>query len=260
MQDLSITLIQTTIYWENVQANLSHLEEKIWELQDNTDIIILPEMFNTGFSMNAEKLAEPMNLTTTKWMKQMAAQTRACLCGSIIVKEYGKFFNRLLWVQPDGKYFFYDKRHLFRMAKEHQIFSAGINRLVVEWKGWKICPLVCYDLRFPVWSRNRNNEYDLLIYVANWPAARESAWNTLLPARAVENLCYTIGLNRCGEDGLNIPYQGDSRIDDYLGKNLLQMGKEENMTTSILSLEKLARYREKFPAQHDADQFELKSL
>lgn len=257
MQDLTVTLVQTKLYWENVQANLNELEEKLWTVNQKTDLIILPEMFNTGFSMDAKKLAEPMNLTTTKWMKQMAAQKKAVICGSFIVKEKDYYFNRLLWVEPNGTIQYYDKRHLFRMAEEHLTFTAGNEKLFVNLKGWNICPLVCYDLRFPVWSRNSNNNYDLLLYVANWPAARQSAWNTLLPARAVENLCYTIGVNRCGEDGKGIAYQGDSRIDDYYGNSLLHFGNEESISTILLSGEKLMRYRQKFPAHEDADSFEI---
>ncbi|UZR93910.1 amidohydrolase [Chondrinema litorale] len=257
MEDLKISLIQTELYWENIQANLSNLEEKIWEITEDTDLILLPEMFNTGFSMNAKALAEPMNLTTTKWMKQMAAQTKAVICGSFIAVEDGKYYNRLIWMQPDGNYSYYDKRHLFRMAKEELTFSAGSTKNVVELKGWKICPLICYDLRFPVWSRNLNNQYDLLLYVANWPAARESAWNALLPARAVENLCYVAGLNRCGEDGKNIPYQGDSQVVDFYGKKILDMENEEDIATITLSAERLEKYRKKFPAHLDADNFNL---
>jgi predicted amidohydrolase len=257
MQDLTITLIQTALHWENVQANLNELEEKLWTINEPTDLILLPEMFNSGFSMHARLLAEPMNLTTTKWMKQMAAQKQTVICGSFIVQEKGHYFNRLLWVEPSGKIDQYDKRHLFRMAEEHKTFSEGNKKLIVSLNGWNICPLVCYDLRFPVWSRNRNNEYDLLLYVANWPAARQSAWNTLLPARAVENLCYVAGLNRCEEDGNGIIYQGDSRVDDFYGNNLLHMGNQEEITTVTLSAEKLKKYREKFPAHLDADGFQL---
>jgi len=257
MQDLTVTLVQTELYWENIQANLSELEEKLWSVQDNADLIVLPEMFNTGFTMNAPTLAEPMNLTTTKWMKQMAAQKQAVICGSFIVKEKDNFYNRFLWVTPEGQISYYDKRHLFRMANEHETFSMGKEKLIVELKGWKVCPLVCYDLRFPVWSRNVKNEYDILLYVANWPAARQSAWNTLLPARAVENLCYTIGVNRCGEDGKGIAYQGDSRIDDFYGNNLLHLGKEESISTFEFDKEKLEKYRQKFPAYLDADRFEI---
>ena len=257
MEDLKLTLIQTELYWENIQANLSSLEEKIWEIHEKTDLILLPEMFNTGFSMNAQKLAEPINLTTTKWMKQMAAQTKAVVCGSFIVNDEGKFFNRLVWMQPDGNFITYDKRHLFRMAEEDHTFSAGVNKEIIELKGWNICPLICYDLRFPVWSRNKQNQYDLLLYVANWPAARESAWNALLPARAVENLCYVAGLNRCGKDGNGIPYQGDSQVIDYYGKSILNMGDKEGIASITLSADGLEKYRKKFPAHLDADNFTM---
>ncbi|MDW7695560.1 amidohydrolase [Flammeovirgaceae bacterium SG7u.111] len=258
MDILKVTLIQTELYWESPSANLAHLEELIWGNRLETDLIILPEMFTTGFTMNAAKLAEPMNLSTFKWMAQMAKQTGACMVGSYIVKEKGEFFNRLVWMQPNGNYSTYDKRHSFRMAKEHEVYSAGTERLVVELKGWKISPLICYDLRFPVWSRNNSEDmYDLLLYVANWPQRRQSAWQTLLPARAVENLAYSIGVNRIGEDGNRIAYGGGSQVCDYLGNRLADLQEEELVKTVELDGAKLQRYREKFPAQLDADKFEI---
>lgn len=257
---LIITLIQTELFWHNPVANRAMLEEKIWQINQPTDIIILPEMFTTGFTMHAKDWAEPMNLHTFKWLEQMAAQSKAAVVGSYIVQEDGKFFNRLVWMFPDRSFQTYDKRHLFRMAEEHKTFSAGQNPLLVEWKGWKIMPLVCYDLRFPVWSRNVNLSYDLLIYVANWPKARRSAWNTLLAARAIENLCYTVGVNRVGEDGNNIPYAGDSAIYDFKGQALFHQEGEEIIQTNTLSHQDLEEYREKFPAYLDADSFHIKSL
>ncbi|MBD0257717.1 MAG: nitrilase family protein, partial [Cytophagales bacterium] len=192
MNDLRVTLIQTALHWESPEANLAMLEEKLWLIGEPTDVVVLPEMFTTGFTMNAPALAEPMNLTAFKWLKGQAARTGAVVTGSYIVKENGRYFNRLVWMQPDGVYYVYDKRHLFRMAHEHDTYAAGRERLVVEWKGWRICPMVCYDLRFPVWSRNdARAPYDLLLYVANWPGIRRSAWKTLLRARAIENLAYT---------------------------------------------------------------------
>ena len=221
MQDLSVTLIQADLHWQNPTANLAMLEEKIWEIVDKTDLIILPEMFTTGFTMEAPAYAEPMNFTTMKWMKQQAAQTGAVVTGSCIIKEKGHYFNRLLWVEPNGEVDTYDKRHLFRMAKEDETFTMGQTRIVKEWKGWRICPLICYDLRFPVWSRNEQLEdgmdYDLLLYVANWPAARISAWDTLLQARAIENLSYVVGVNRVGEDENGKTYNGHSLIVDQKG-------------------------------------------
>ncbi len=175
--DLSVTLVQTTLHWHSIEANLAMLEEKLWQIEGATDLIVLPEMFNTGFTNAAHELAEPMNSRTFRWMKQMAAQTQAVVMGSYIVREQTSFYNRLLWMEPDGAFATYDKRHLFRMSDEHTVFTAGQERLIRIWKGWRICPLVCYDLRFPVWSRNTVIDtgalaYDLLIYVANWPAAR----------------------------------------------------------------------------------------
>lgn len=257
MQDLKITLIQTSLYWENPAANLAMLEEKLWQIPEPTDLIVLPEMFTTGFTMSAEQLAEPMNFTTFKWLKQQAEQMKAVICGSYIVKEGGKYFNRLVCMQPDGNFFLYDKRHLFRMANEHHTFTAGSERLIMEVKGWKICPLVCYDLRFPVWSRNMHNAYDLLLYVANWPVPRVAAWNILLQARAVENLCYVAGVNRVGEDGKGLHYPGNSAIINPKGETLHRMNKEEAIHSEILSGEMLTKFREKFPAHLDADEFTI---
>lgn len=258
MQDLKVTLIQTPLHWHSKEANLAMLEEKIWQIEDKTDLIILPEMFNSGFTMKAEEVAEPMNFTTFKWMKQMAAQTGAVIIGSFVVKEEKNFFNRLIWMQPDGQWDSYDKRHLFRMAGEHEHYSAGSKKIVKELKGWKICPLVCYDLRFPVWSRNSaKGNYDVLLYVANWPAARVNAWDALLKARAIENLSYSIGVNRIGEDGNNIPYNGHSGVNDGKGNELAFLGEQEAIHTITLSHSDLKEFREKFPANLDADDFTI---
>ncbi len=263
MENLRIALLQTQLFWEDRTANLSMLEEKIWRINKPADVIVLPEMFTTGFTMNARHLAEPMNLHTFKWMRQMAAQTGALMLGSYIVSEDNQFYNRLLWMQPDGQFFTYDKRHLFRMANEHLTYSAGRQRLVQVWKSWRICPLICYDLRFPVWSRNRYNpaikqmEYDALIVVANWPAARIAAWDTLLRARAIENLCYAAGVNRTGTDGNGITYNGHSAVFGPRGDTLAF--EEEAETAIIVELDAgtLISYREKFPAWRDADNFEI---
>ena len=257
MQNLKITIIQSDLHWENVGANLSMFEEKIWKIREQTDIIVLPEMFTTGFTMNAPALAEPMNLTAFKWMKQQSAQTKAVVTGSLIIKEKDRYFNRLIWMQPDGKFFTYDKRHLFRMAEEHLVYSPGMEKLLVEWKGWKIRPLVCYDLRFPVWSRNRKNEYDLLIYVANWPEARRLPWKSLLQARAIENLSYVVGINRIGKDGKEIAYCGESSIISPKGEVLWQKEGTEEIVTYELSKKELDSFRAKFPADMDADEFSL---
>lgn len=256
------------------------LEEKLFNLPEPTDLIVLPEMFTTGFTMDAQAVAEPMNLTTFRWIRQMAAQTGAIVTGSYVVKENGHFFNRLIWMQPDGQFDTYDKRHLFRMAGEDAIYTAGTRRIVKEWKGWRICPLICYDLRFPVWSRNNASlslnpgqvtketnqsssfDYDLLLYVANWPAARRNAWNVLLQARAIENLSYVVGVNRVGEDGNRDVgpghlYTGDSTVIDFKGDVLFRHSDTEIIHQQTLSLDELRAFREKFPANLDADSFTL---
>lgn len=261
MQDLKISLIQSPLHWQEIDANLAMFEEKIWQIQGKPDLIILPEMFNTGFSMEVKKLAEPMNSKTFRWMKQQAAQQQAVVTGSFIVKEEGNYYNRLIWMEPDGQFATYDKRHLFRMAQEHHHFSMGTQRLICEVKGWRICPMICYDLRFPVWSRNLTAEgelaYDLLLYVANWPEPRSSAWSILLQGRAVENLCYVAGLNRVGSDGNGIAYDGSSAVVNPKGQRLYYAEGCDTIHTLTLHGEELQRYREKFPAQLDADRFQL---
>lgn len=258
MQDLKISLIQSPLHWENPGANMAMFEEKIWKLNSPTDLIVLPEMFSTGFTMNASSLAEPVNFNVYKWMKQMTAQTGAVITGSAIIKENGKFFNRLIWMNPDGSFLTYDKRHLFRMAGEHEVYTAGTQKIICMLKGWKICPLICYDLRFPVWSRNRNNEYDLLLYIANWPQLRQLAWNVLLQARAIENLSYVAGVNRIGEDGNGIAYSGDSAVIDPRGDYHCNLFSREESVTCSLSYQELVSYREKFPADRDGDEFEIR--
>lgn len=260
---LKITLIQTEIYWHNIDANLAMLEEKIWQIGEKTDLIILPEMFSTGFTNAVDQLAEPMNSKTFRWMKQQAMQTNAVVTGSFIAKEGTKYFNRLLWMEPDGTYAYYDKKHLFRMSKENDVFSAGKDLLIRNWKGWNICPLVCYDLRFPVWSRNRLKEngeltYDILIYVANWPAPRSEAWLSLLKARAIENLSYAAGLNRIGEDGNQVAYNGNSVVVDGKGDILFREADKEAIVTVTLSKSDLMALRKKFPTYMDADDFSLR--
>ncbi|MBK6265077.1 amidohydrolase [Marivirga sp. S37H4] len=261
MQDLKISLVQTPLHWQDKQANLAMLEEKIWQIDEATDVIILPEMFNTGFSMQAEKMGEPMNLHTFKWMRQMAEQRKSVVTGSYIINEGGKYFNRLIWMQPDGHYYSYDKKHLFRMANEDAHYSPGSSPLIVKWKGWKIKPLVCYDLRFPVWSRNKAHhgemEYDLMLFVANWPAARVNAWDILLQARAIENLSYCAGVNRIGEDGNGVLYNGHSAIYNPKGESLFFANDKEEVETVSLSKAELIHFREKFPAYLDADDFSV---
>ena len=263
MNILRTTLVQTDLYWQDIDANLAMLEEKIWQIDEDTDLIILPEMFNTGFSMNAEKLAEPMNFNTFKWMNQMAKQKNAAICGSYIVKESTNYYNRLYFIDPEGSFDFYDKRHLFRMGEEHLTYSEGKKRMIREFRGFRIMPLVCYDLRFPVWIKNRYDkdadalEYDVLVFVANWPAPRTNVWDTLLKARALENQCYSIGVNRTGKDGEGIEYSGNSVIYDYKGLSLNDVSTEPSIQTVELNLEELKAFRKKFPVYLDWDKFGL---
>ncbi|MEX2379402.1 MAG: amidohydrolase [Vicingaceae bacterium] len=266
MEDLRVSLCQADIVWEDPQGNFK-LFEQFFEQIEQTDLILLPEMFNTGFSMRSADLAEQMDGATVNWMRKQAEIQQAVICGSLIVEEEGKYFNRLVWMKPDGTYETYDKRHLFRMANENNHFSAGNKRLIVELKGWKIMPLVCYDLRFPVWSRNRfetdrnsfaKAEYDLLFYIANWPEPRVEAWKKLLAARAIENQAYVVGLNRIGTDGKDVPYSGGSRYIDTKGE--LMWKAEDHQTTvqtMTLSAKELADFRKKFPVGMDGDEFGL---
>ena len=262
--NLSATLIQTDVHWLNIEANLAMLEEKIWQIEGETDIIILPEMFTTGFTNEAASLAEPMNSKTFRWMKQMAAQTQALLIGSYIVKENQHFYNRLLWMEPDGSFAHYDKHHLFRMSEEHAVYTPGQELLIKYWKGWNVCPLICYDLRFPVWSRNRLKadgtlSYDLLICVANWPAVRSDVWMTLLRARAIENASCVVGVNRVGEDGNGIAYDGNSVVMNAQGDISFREVDKESVATVALSYDDLMTHRRQFPVHLDADDFSLKN-
>ncbi len=261
---MKISIIQTELYWQNPTANLAMLEEKIDFLGNKTDVIVLPEMFTTGFSMDTTH-AEVMNLHTTKWLKNMANRLNCAIVGSFMVKENNHFFNRLCWAMPENetKYNFvtYDKKHLFRMAKEHLSYEAGTQKQIIDFRGWRFLPLVCYDLRFPVWSRNKFDQntnqmdYDALIYVANWPQARRHAWNTLLSARAIENLAYCVGVNRVGMDNNQLEYAGDSQIVDFLGEKLVHLTQKECITTIFLDKNALEAHRQKFPAYLDADAF-----
>jgi omega-amidase len=263
MQDLKFTLIQSELHWEDPEANLSMFEEKIWQIGGSTDVIVLPEMFTTGFTMAAHKMAEHMNMRTFKWMKNMADQTGALILGSYIVTVHDRFYNRLLWMEPGGNFKTYDKRHLFRMANEHKIYSLGESLLVASWKGWRLCPLICYDLRFPVWSRNRweatlkRPSYDVAVYVANWPTARIDAWDTLLKARAIENLSYVVGVNRVGQDGNGIEYNGHSAVISPKGEVIFSNEGVEAIRTLELSANSLSAFRDRFPAYLDADDFTI---
>ena len=258
MQDLKVTLIQAKQEWEDKDTNLADFTKMLNEIENPTDLIILPEMFTTGFSMDASSLAEPMNFTTFKWMQQQAAQTKAVVVGSYIVKEGEHYYNRLIWMKPDGTYAHYDKRHLFRMAGEDKQYTAGSELLIQDLKGWKVCPLICYDLRFPVWSRSVNLNYDLLLFIANWPKPRVNAWDTLLKARAIENLAYCVGVNRIGSDDNGLGYSGNSAIIDFKGHELFFNQNEPVIHTATLEYEPLKKFRDKFPVQMDADQFEVR--
>lgn len=263
MQDLKVTIVQTDLHWEDPTANMAMLEEKIWGIGKSADVIVLPEMFTTGFSMEARKLGEMMNMRTFKWMKQMADQTGALILGSYIASVHERYYNRLIWMEPGGQFKTYDKRHLFRMAEENHVYTAGESQLIGHWKSWRICPLICYDLRFPVWSRNRWNaslkrpSYDLLVYVANWPQVRVQAWDTLLKARAIENLSYVVGVNRVGTDGKGIDYNGNSAIIGPKGDTIFSASSEEVVKTIELNAHSLQAYRDRFPALLDADDFNM---
>ena len=253
MQDLKVTLIQTSLFWENIESNLSLFDEKIDSIRDETDLIVLPEMFTTGFSMNAEKLAQEMDGKAAVWLREKSRSRQTDITGSMIIRENGKYFNRLLWAKPDGTLFHYDKRHLFRMTGEEKVYSAGDRNITVELKGWRIRPFICYDLRFPCWTRNINNSYDVAIFIANWPEKRTSHWKTLLPARAIENQCYVIGLNRVGDDGNGYYHSGDSSVIDPAGIIIFRKQDEESVFTASLSYTALQEYRKSFPAWMDAD-------
>lgn len=257
MSLLKLTIIQPDTIWENPGANRAQLEETIHDLEDYGDLILLPEMFTTGFSINAEKHAEPMNFTTHKWMKQIAAHTKASIGGSFMVKEKGNYFNRFLLVNPEGESQHYDKRHLFRMSEEKDVFTQGKERIIMKVKDWKICPLICYDLRFPVWSRNTGLAYDLLIYCACWPAQRDFVWQTLLRARALENQCFVAGINRVGADGMGINYLGNSQVISAKGESLLKADSEEGIFQIVLDKGVLQDFQNKFPVHLDADAYEL---
>jgi len=253
MQDLKVTLIQTSLFWENIESNLSLFDKKIDGIRDETDLIVLPEMFTTGFSMNAEKLAQDMRGTSVKWLREKSCSRQTDITGSMIIRENGKYFNRLLWAKPDGTLLHYDKRHLFRLTGEEKVYSAGNKNITVELKGWRIRPFICYDLRFPCWTRNSNNSYDVAIFIANWPEKRTSHWKILLPARAIENQCYVIGVNRMGEDGNGYYHSGDSSVIDPIGNIIFRKQDEESIYTTLLSYPALQEYRKSFPAWMDAD-------
>jgi omega-amidase len=258
MSTLTITTIQTNLQWENKTANLQLLKEKINSINEKTEIIVLPEMFTTGFTMQPQMFAETMDGETIEWMREIATINKVIITGSIIIKENDAYYNRLIWMLPNGELGYYDKRHLFAYGEEDKHYTPGKKRLIASVKGWKINLQVCYDLRFPVWARQQSEaEYDVLIYVANWPERRIRAWKTLLCARAIENQCYVVGVNRIGNDGNNIYHSGDSLIIDPLGEVLYHMTDVEDIFTITLEKEKLNEIRTRFPFGKDSDQFTI---
>lgn len=255
-ENLNITLIQTTIDWENKNANLLHFEKLILSVEITSDIIVLPEMFTTGFSMQPHLFAEKMNGQTIAWMQKIAAEKKVAITGSIIINEDEKFYNRLIWCNPDGAIFYYDKKHLFSLSNEPKYYSAGKEKIMIVYKGWNICPLICYDLRFPVWCRNNaETPYDLLLFVANWPQKRIAAWQTLLKARAIENQSYVVGINRIGNDGNQIYHNGSSSIFDAFGETIFQIEDVECVKTFALNKNELITTREKLPFLNDIDHY-----
>ena len=255
---MKVALLQTRPYWQQKAANIAVCSELIAGLSDDCRLIVLPEMFTTGFSVEqVAELAETDSGQTVQWMRDTARTKNAALCGSVIISENNRFFNRLFFVLPDGSFQCYDKRHLFAIGGEHAVFSAGNKRLTVSYEGWRICPLLCYDLRFPVWSRNYDNDFDLLIYVASWPQARISVWNTLLPARAIENQCYVAGVNRVGDDGLGVAHKGQSKVINFKGEMIEAANDAEMALLVDLSLPALQQFRLRFPAWRDADKFSI---
>lgn len=257
MRDLKISLLQADLVWEDAEANREKFSREIAKVDDDSDLIILPEMFSTGFSMNASQIAEPEDGPTVDWMRASARTRNAVIVGSLLIEDDGEYYNRLVWMKPDGEALHYDKRHLFSMAGEDQHFTAGDTRLIAELWGWKICPFICYDLRFPVWTRNVKCEFDVALFVANWPQKRVAHWRTLLKARAIENQCWAIGVNRVGRDGNGHLYSGNSAVIDPHGEVLFEKENEACIYTMILQAERVKKYRQAFPFWVDADQFEL---
>jgi len=262
---MKVSIIQTHIFWEDREKNIAHFSKLIDGIKENTDLIILPEMFTTGFTMNPEQFAEDAKGETLKWLKQKAREKKAVITGSVSVKDGRNYFNRLFWIEPKGTTKTYDKRHLFRMAKEDQHYNAGKKKLITQINDWRFCPLICYDLRFPIWSRNKFKkaknqwDYDVLIYVANWPKVRRYPWKQLLIARAIENQCYVIGVNRIGKDGSGYEHSGDSLIINPRGEIISKTkANKHNIETLELDRNYLDEFRKIFPAGLDADRFEIK--
>ncbi|NNE31521.1 MAG: amidohydrolase [Winogradskyella sp.] len=254
---LKVAILQTNLVWESPTENRRLLDQKIKGLPQDVDLILLPEMFTSGFTMNANKVAETMNGETIFWLKTQAKSRMAAIAGSLVIQENNRFFNRLVFADPEGKITTYDKRHTFTLAGEHKTYTAGKEKVILDYKGWKICPLVCYDLRFPVWARN-TEDYDLLFYVANWPKMRIAAWDSLLKARAIENMAYCVGVNRVGLDGNEYEYSGHSATYDVIGNRIDTLPKNEE-AVEIVTLEKshIKKYREKLNFLNDRDSFNL---
>jgi predicted amidohydrolase len=259
MEPLKVTTFQAYLFWENIEKNLSNLALRLTSLRLKTDLIVLPEMFNTGFTMNTKKCAEEMNSTTMKWMLAQAKEYECVVTGSLIIKENDKYYNRLIWMRPDGTYEKYDKRHLFTLAKEEKTFTAGKEKLIVELKGWKICPLICYDLRFPIWSRNVDKDYDVLLYIASWPDSRIEHWQKLIPARAIENQSFVIGVNRVGYDGNEIYHPGGSMCISPSGEVVYYKPENEDLFTFTIYPNDLIENRDKFNFLDDADKFTIQT-
>ncbi|MCS6916140.1 MAG: amidohydrolase [Chitinophagales bacterium] len=255
-EDLLITPVQCELVWENPQANLERLTKLLNTITGRTAVIVLPELFTTGFSMRAADLAEPMEGPGMQWMRNQAAGRQAVVCGSLMIAEQDRYYNRLIWMEPSGSYRWYDKRHLFRMGSEDQYYTAGRQRLTVTWQQWRLRLAICYDLRFPVWNRN-DDDYDVLIFVANWPQRRIAAWNALLAARAIENQCFVVGVNRVGYDGNEVYHNGSSCVIDPEGTIVWQCTDREEMPTIPLSAQRLQQVRQMLPFLQDRDRFEL---
>jgi omega-amidase len=253
-----VTLVQQPLAWQDPAANRAHFAAVLAPERDATDLIVLPEMFTTGFTMKPEQFSEPADGDTRTWLLEQAQALNAAVGGSVAVNDRGRYFNRFMLATPEGDLYSYDKRHLFRMGGEHRHYSPGGHASIIEFRGLRICPLVCYDLRFPVWSRRRPElDYDLVIYAANWPAARRHAWTALLRARAIENQAYCVGVNRVGDDGLGVAHLGDSVVLDFMGMPLLELGADTRLATVAIDAKAVREWRDRFPAHLDADAFSL---
>lgn len=253
---MKIAIFQTKLIWQKPEGNRNLIQEYIDSCDEPFDLLILPEMFTSGFTMNPQEVAENMNGETMNWLKKIASEKQIAITGSFVVEENGTYFNRLAFVFPNGEIEFYNKRHLFSLAGEEKVYTKGEIKKIIHYKGWDICPLICYDLRFPVFSRNIEN-YDLLLYVANWPKPRINAWNTLLKARAIENMCYTIGVNRIGLDNNNLEYTGSSQAIDYLGNELINCNDEQGLFIVEINKEEMLETRKKLNFLNDKDDFEI---